>query len=106
MQIPEKGVAMAGMLIGVTVFAYIMSTVSTLLSMLNAQNMRLNDRQQEVDAFCRSHRMPPALAIKLKKFYDYVMSRQMHPDDLRLIDGLSASLRQQVCTHGHRLHPV
>lgn len=86
------------MLIGVTVFAYIMSTVSTLLTMLNAQTMRIYDRQQQLDAFCRSHKMPTALALKLRHYYDYVLSRQMHPEDHLLIKGLSSSLRQQVRT--------
>jgi hypothetical protein len=97
LQITEKVVAMLGMLIGVTVFAYIMSTVSSLLSMLNAQTMRITDRQQQLDAFCRSHKMPTALALKLKHYYDYVLSREMHPDDHVIVRGLSSTLRQQAC---------
>jgi hypothetical protein len=87
---------MAGMLIGVTVFAYTMSTVSHMLALLNAQSTRINDRQQQLDAFCRSQKIPAALGLKLKQYYDYVLTRQIDADDLRLVHGLSASLRQQV----------
>jgi hypothetical protein len=94
--IPEKVVAMVGMLIGVTVFAYIMGTVSELLSTLNAQNKRIQDRQQQLDSFIRTHKIPPQLGLKLREFYDYVLNRQVHSEDLVIVNGLSGSLRQQV----------
>jgi hypothetical protein len=95
-QIPEKLVSMAGMLIGVTVFAYIMSTVSSLLSTYNAQHIRAQERQRQLDSFCRTHRVPTALTRKIGQYYDYVLSRQVHQEDLELVAGLSGSLRQQV----------
>lgn len=96
MQVAEKLVAMAGMMIGVTVFAYIMSTVSSLLSSFNAQNTRTQERQQQVDSFCRAHKIPQALARKLSQYYDCVLGKHVHTEDLELIAGLSSSLRQQV----------
>lgn len=89
---------MAGMMIGVTVFAYIMSTVSSLLSTFNARNTRSQERQQQLDSFCRTHKIPQALARKLGQYYDRVLGKQVHREDLELVTGLSSSLRQQVWT--------
>lgn len=97
-QISEKLVAMAGMLVGVTIFAYIMSTVSSLLSTFNTQNIRAQETQRQLDSFCRTHKIPPVLARKLGTYYDYVLPRQVHDADLSLIAGLSGALRQQVGT--------
>lgn len=88
---------MAGMMIGVTVFAYIMSTVSSLLSSFNAQSTRSQERQQQVDSFCRTHKIPQALARKMSQYYDRVLGKQVHQEDFELVAGLSSSLRQQVC---------
>eukprot|EP00892_Ulva_mutabilis_P001042 jgi/Ulvmu1/10939/UM007_0118.1 len=95
-QVPEKLVAMAGMMIGVTVFAYIMGTVSSLLSSFNAQSMRSQERQQQLDSFCRTHKIPPALTRKLSQYYERVLGKQVHQEDLELVSGLSSALRQQV----------
>lgn len=96
MQISEKVVAMLGMLFGVTVFAYTMSTLSDLFSMLNTQDMRIGEQQHQLDVFCRTYRLPPALARKLKRYYDYVLACEVSRADLELLAGLSATLRQQV----------
>lgn len=134
-QISEKIVAMVGMLVGVTIFAYdsnsplrcnmhcagtciwpspfvythshladptcalcryIMSTVSSLLTTFNAQSIRAQETQQQLDSFCRSHKLPTVLARKLNTYYDYVLPRTVHAEDLDLVSGLSAALRQQV----------
>jgi hypothetical protein len=95
-QIPEKLVSMIGMIIGVTVFGYIMSTVSSLLTSFNAQNIRAQERQRQLDSFCRVHKIPAALTTKLTQYYEYVLARQIHDEDLQLVAGLSGSLRQQV----------
>lgn len=96
-QVPEKLVAMAGMMIGVTVFAYIMGTVSSLLSSFNAQSMRAQERQRQLDSFCRTHKIPLVLARKMSQYYDRVLGKQVHQEDLELVAGLSSALRQQVC---------
>lgn len=100
-QIAEKLVSMFGMLAGVTVFAYIMSTVSVLLSSINAQNIRIAERQRQLDSFCRAHKVPPGLAMKLSQFYEYVLPRQVHDEDMKLLTDLSGTLRQQVHTLLH-----
>lgn len=98
-QIAEKVVSMLGMLAGVTVFAYIMSTISVLVSSINAQSIRIAERQRELDSFCRTHKVPTDLAMKLSQFYEYVLPRQVHADDSRILAGLPGTLRQQVCGH-------
>ena len=85
------------MLTGVTVFAYITGTVSSLLTSFNAQSKRLTEHQYQLDAFCRSHSIPKPLGEKMMQFYAYVMPRKVHADDQAIISGLSGSLRCQVC---------
>ena len=97
-QIPEKIVSMIGMLVGVTVFAYIMGTMSALLSTFSTHSQRIQDRQQQLDGFIRTHKIPQQLAVKLRQFCDYILKRQVHSEDLELINSLSGPLRQQVLT--------
>jgi Ion channel len=105
-RITEKLIAMAGMLVGVTIFAYIMGTVATMLSTLNARHVRVAEVQQKLDGFCRTHGIPKALAHKLEQYFDYVMPRQLHTHDSDIIATLPHTLQQQVhaclccgCTH-------
>ena len=104
-QIPEKVIAMLGMLVGVTVFAYTMSTLSDLFGMRNTRDMRLAERQRHLDTFCRAYRLPPALSHKLKRYYDYVSACELSREDFALMGGLSATLRQQV-QHGFGRSPA
>lgn len=84
------------MLCGVTVFAYVTSTVSSLLTTFNTQNIRTQEQQRNIDGFCRSHQIPKLLARKLSGFYDYVLPRQIHAQDKDIISGLPETLQQQV----------
>ena len=54
------------------------------------------ERQRHLDTFCRAYRLPPALAHKLKRYYDYVSACELSREDFALMAGLSATLRQQV----------
>lgn len=87
---------MVGMLCGVTIFAYVTSTVSSLLTTFNTQNIRTQEQQRNIDGFCRSHQLPKPLARKLSGFYDYVLPRQIHSEDKEILNGLPETLRQQV----------
>jgi hypothetical protein len=80
----------------VQIFAYIMSTVSSLLSTLNSQSIRSQETQQQLDSFCRTHKLPSTLVRKIGAYYDYVLPRTLHSEDLELVSGLSDALRQQV----------
>lgn len=77
-------------------FAYVTSTVSSLLTTFNTQNMRTQEHQRNIDGFCRTHCIPKALARKLSGFYDYVLPLQIHSQDKEIISGLPESLQQQV----------
>lgn len=87
---------MVGMLCGVTIFAYVTSTVSSLLTTFNTQNIRTQEQQRNIDGFCRSHQIPKPLARKMSGFYDYVLPRQIHSEDKDIISGLPETLQQQV----------
>jgi hypothetical protein len=78
------------------VFAYVMSTVSMLLTTLNTQSIRTQQQQRKLEGFCRSHHIPKPLATKLAGFYDFVLPRQVHSEDQEIIDALPSSLQQQV----------
>lgn len=92
----EKIVAMFGIFVGVTIFAFVTSSVSNLLLTMTSRSIKSDDMQQKVDSFCRSHELPQILAKKLCSYYAYVFPRRVHTEDLALVEGLSATLRQQV----------
>lgn len=43
--------------------------------------------------------VPRALAHKVKRYYDYVVEREVQADEADIIAGLSANLRTQVVLH-------
>eukprot|EP00892_Ulva_mutabilis_P011685 jgi/Ulvmu1/888/UM100_0043.1 len=100
-QTTEKLIAMAGMLVGVTLFAYVTGFVGVLLSSFNAQSMRTQEQQRQLDSFCRAHKIPKALGAKLEYYFDHVMRRRIHKEDLLLVNELSGTLRQQVLLTMH-----
>jgi len=60
------------------------------------QSFRTQEQQRQLDSFCRAHKLPKALSVKLEHYFDHVLRRRIHKEDLVLVEQLSGTLRQQV----------
>lgn len=60
------------------------------------QSQRTQEQQRQLDSFCRTHRIPKALSVKLEQYFDHVLRRRVHQEDLLLVQQLSGTLRQQA----------
>lgn len=92
----EKVVAVACMLLGVTVFAYIMGAVTSLIGALNSTSARIAAKRQRVDEFLRARMIPSFLGHKVREFYSYLTLKEVANDDSEIIGGLPSRLRTQL----------
>lgn len=95
----EKVVATITMLIGATIFGYMLSSISVMVSAASSTRARMAAKRRGVDDFLTHRKVPRALSEKVKAYYDYVVEREVQADEADIIQGLSASLRTQIVLH-------
>ncbi|GMH41134.1 hypothetical protein BSKO_09044 [Bryopsis sp. KO-2023] len=94
--INEKFTAIVCMIVGVTVFAYLMGAVTSLLGALNSSQARIAAKKQRVDDFLRARKVPQIMANKIRQFYSYIVDKEVRNDETDIIAGLPNKLRTEV----------
>ena len=91
------------MLLGVSWYAYVVSSMSTVMSTFNAQNKAVRDKMRCVNEFVRAAKLPKSLAKQVRDFFDFKLSRSQrtflmcdHYDADVLLQELSSLLRSEV----------
>ncbi|GMH40004.1 hypothetical protein BSKO_07908 [Bryopsis sp. KO-2023] len=98
----EKIMSMVGMVVGVTVFAYFMGSMSAMMSSINSSNTRITRKLMAVEDFLRQRKVPPNLAERVRTFFNYILSRQIIVEETSIINELSLPLRTEVVLYLYR----
>ncbi|KAA0160673.1 hypothetical protein FNF28_05372 [Cafeteria roenbergensis] len=93
---PEIVVTIFAMLIGATVFGYIVGSVAHLVARLDASGMRYQAKMSEVLEYLNDKGAPKNLARRVIKYYDYYLSRKSAFDEDVILEELSDTLRREV----------
>eukprot|EP00873_Tetraselmis_striata_P001968 jgi/Tetstr1/422232/TSEL_013084.t1 len=97
----ERIWCMFGMLIGVTAFAYFMSSVASVAAAMNSHSNRMASQRAELDEFLTNAKIPKVLAEKVRRYRYYVMEREYGNHAYEIIQGLSNTLRVEVLLYLH-----
>mmetsp|Transcript_38000 Transcript_38000/g.107336 ORF Transcript_38000/g.107336 Transcript_38000/m.107336 type:complete len:631 (-) Transcript_38000:186-2078(-) len=93
--IGEKCVAMVGMIFGVSMFAYFMGSMSSLVAAMSSADTIASKKIKQMKEFMHNRRVPRSLSNKIEKFYS-VAARHQCLDDHTLLDGLSSPLKTEL----------
>ena len=104
----EQVYAMVMMLIGVSWYAYIVSSMSTIMASFDAQNTAVRDKMNCVNEFIRSAKLPKHLSKQVRDFFEFKLQRQRqflvssNYDVDELLDELGSGLRADVLLYMDR----
>jgi len=98
--VPENGeeyvFALVVMLIGASLFAYVIAIGASLISSLNLSKVAFWSRVDGVESYLRSRRVTRSVGKEVRQYYEYLWDRHggLHQDSL--LSDLPASLRLEV----------
>ena len=95
----ERIYALLCQLIGAFVFGYILSTVAELVSNVDPNAVKIEEKLSEVRVYLRWHKFPSDLTSRVKRYYEFYFSRKSAMDEDAILAGLAPSLRREVLTH-------
>eukprot|EP00986_Skeletonema_menzelii_P018432 scaffold26639_cov151-Skeletonema_menzelii.AAC.8 len=103
----EQTFSMVMMLVGVTWYAFIVSSMSTIMSSFDAKNRAVRDKMMCVNDFIRTTKLPRELAKQVRAFFEF-KAKSKHAyvsnnyDVEELLDELGSVLRADIFMHLER----
>ena len=95
----EYVLSMFVILIGASMWAFIIGNIASLLSSLDSTKATFWNRVDVVTQYLRSRRLPPDINERVRSFYEYTWGRYRGADERSLLTDLPAPLRLEVLTH-------
>jgi len=99
----ERGYAVCAMLVGATVFGYVMGNITTIVSQSNARVAQLNQKFELLNQYMLERALPLALQVRIRRYFRYYWSRRsVFTNEDEILSGLSSNLRDDVLRYIHR----
>ena len=92
----ERVYATVAMLIGATVFGYIVGSVAGIVLKLNASAVKYDQKMEEISEYLRDIRVPKTLRDRVMTYYEYFLARRSAFDEDTILADLSDSIRREV----------
>ena len=72
----ERGFAIVGMMLGATVFGYVVGGVASLVAKVDASSNRKRERMDEVKAYLKEKRVSKSLRLRVRKHFEFKLERK------------------------------
>jgi hypothetical protein len=95
----EYAVALIVMITGASLYAFLIGSVASLLSNLNASQNRHKKRVMVVTQYLHDRHAPRQLSDRVRSYYDYVWERDRGLNDAALLNDLPGPLRLDIMLH-------
>ena len=95
----EYGFAMAVMLLGASLWAYIIGNIASLVSNIDSSKAKFWNRVDTVNQYLRNRQVPAELSDQVRDYYDYVWARYRGMDSREVLEGLPDPVRLDVLAH-------
>ncbi|GMH59532.1 hypothetical protein TrST_g11508 [Triparma strigata] len=100
----EQIYSMLMMLLGVSWYAYIVSSMSTIMASFDRQNKAIKEKTQQVNAFIHDAKLPAQTAKQIRRFYEFALTANKNKglmtsnqyDADSILDELSSNLRAEI----------
>ena len=87
------------MLMGASLYAFIIGGVASLLGNLQAARNSYQEHMESVEQYLRARRIPPHLGTRVHNFYEYLWHRHKGLNEQTLLSDLPESLRLDIMLH-------
>jgi len=87
------------MLIGASLYAFIIGGVASLISNLQAAKNSYWEHMESVEQYLRARRVPPYLATRVHNYYEYLWHQHKGLNEQALLRDLPESLRLDIMLH-------
>jgi len=95
----EYLVAALVMLMGASLYAFLIGSVASLLSSLNAAKSTHRERMRAVTQYLHNRRIPSELNSRVRNYYEYLWARYQGIKEGALLEDLPSSLRLEIMGH-------
>ena len=100
----EQIYSMLMMLLGVSWYAYIVSSMSTIMGSFDRQNKAIKEKMNSVNAFIQDAKLPMGTAKQIRRYYDFALTANKNKSLLNsnmynadsILEELSSGLRAEV----------
>lgn len=100
----ERVFSIICMMVGVSWYAFVISTISSIINMFDRRNAEVKKKQRLIQQFMSETKMPWPLRRRILKYFDYVNGNS--DSDVKEMENvlamLSTQLRTEVTLHVHR----
>jgi len=87
------------MLLGASLYAFIIGGVASLLSNIHLSRNRYREHTEAVEQYLRARQVPMALGDRVHSYYEYLWHRRKGLDEGKLLNDLPHSLRLEILLH-------
>jgi hyperpolarization activated cyclic nucleotide-gated potassium channel 2 len=101
----EYGVSIVIMMLGVSFYSFMVSTVSGILTKSYSDESTDSARMESVKVFMRKHQLPKSMQNRIMAHFTYMTKKMRHRSNMnsqQIMDQLSHSLRIEVALHTHK----
>jgi len=99
---PERLFAICIMIMGATVFGYVVGSIASLIAMLDLSEALFKTRMSELESYMVEQNVPKTLARECHTSYSYFLNCKSVFDEEGLLATLSPSIRHEILMHVHR----
>ncbi|KAG9402212.1 Potassium voltage-gated channel sub H member 5 [Aphanomyces cochlioides] len=90
------------MLVGASVFGYIIGSMSSLVDQMQTKSMAAKEKMNRVKDYMKERRLPKPLCNRIRRYFEFYMSQKEIADESAFLDDLSDDLRTQLVLHLNR----
>lgn len=91
--------AMGVILLGASMYAFVIGSIASLVSRIDGGKAAFWDRVENVTAYLRARRIPPAINAHVRSYYEYVWATYRGTDHQSLLRDLPPPMRLDVLLH-------
>jgi CRP-like cAMP-binding protein len=101
--VSEQAFSMIMMLTGVSWYAYVVGSMSTIMGSFDRQNKQIREKMEGVNTFIRDAKLPGHLSKQVRAFFEYSLSKRANGlssyDADEILGELSSNLKNEVIIH-------
>ena len=95
----ERCFALLAFLIGALVFGYMILSVDSMVRNADPNAVKIEKKLDEVKVYLRWHKFPTALALRVRRYYEFYFSRKSAMDEEEIVRNLAPTLRRAAQAH-------
>ena len=99
----ERLFAVLAMMIGATVFGYVVGNATTIIANSDATSAQFHARMESLNQYMSERALPRALQVRIRKYFRYLyLKKTVFSNEEVILDDLSIQLRNELLLHMHR----